>query len=446
MNKFSLAKMSAVLSGKLINQDVEFSTVSTDSRNIKPGQLFIALVGPNFDGHQFIKEITQKGAAAAIVSKPIKTDLPLLQVADTNKALGQLAAWHRQQMQLPIIALTGSCGKTTVKEMTRCILAECGTTLANEGTLNNDIGVPLTLLKLQPEHRYAVIELGANNPGEIAYLTQMTKPQVAFINNIAPAHLAGFGSIEGVARAKAEIFTGLKENGIALVNVDDHYANWIKEKLNGKKIITFGIEHAADFQAQTLKADAEERFSFILKTPQGEINIQLPVLGKHNVLNALAAAAATSAVGASLNAIKAGLEKMRAVSGRLVVRQGQAGARIFDDTYNANPFSVRTALQVLANYKGERIFVFGDMGELGEQAEQMHQEIGEFAKQLGINRLYAWGKLSKATVKAFGEGAYHFDDKSQLSDAVKNILKPDVTVLVKGSRSAKMEQVVAALL
>jgi UDP-N-acetylmuramoyl-tripeptide--D-alanyl-D-alanine ligase len=446
MSKLSLSQTNKLLTGKLIGKDAEFTSVSTDSRTIKPGQLFVAIVGPNFDGHQFIEEVKNKGAAAALVSKAVTTDLSLLQVEDTLKALGKLATLYRQQFDLPIIALTGSCGKTTTKEMIRAILSECGPTLANEGNLNNDIGLPVTLSKLQAEHRYAVIEMGANHPGEIAYLTQITRPKVAFINNIAPAHLEGFGSVEGVANAKAEIFFGLQEDGVALINADDQYANWLKEKLNGKKVMTFGIERAADYQGHSLKVDAEGRYSFMLKTPQGEIAIQLPVLGKHNVLNAIAAAAATNNVGASLTAIKTGLEKMQAVNGRLVVKQGYAGARIFDDTYNANPFSVQAALQVLANYKGERVFVFGDMGELGERAEQYHSEIGRLAKELGIDHLYAWGKLSQATVKAFGKGGYHFADKAKLSEAVKGVLKADMTVLVKGSRSARMEQVVAALL
>ncbi len=446
MNKLALSQINLVLNGQLINKDAEFNFVSTDSRTLKPGQLFIALVGPNFDGHQFLEAVKNKGAAAAIVSKAVKVDLPLLQVVDTHKALGELAAWHRKQLQLPIVALTGSCGKTTVKEMIHSILAECGSTLASEGTLNNDIGVPLSLLKLQPEHQYAVIEMGANHLGEIAYLTHLTQPTVALINNIAPAHLAGFGSVEGVAQAKAEIFAGLDKAGVALINADDPFAAWLKQKLVDKKIITFGIDNTADFQAHSLNASQEGHFSFVLTTKDGEIVIRLPLLGRHNVLNAAAAAAASYAVGASLSAIKTGLEKMQPVNGRLVMRQGQAGARVFDDTYNANPFSVRAALQVLANYKGERVFVLGDMGELGDSAEQHHSDIGLLAKQLGINKLYAWGKLSQVAAKAFGEGAYYFEDKTKLSDAVRGVLNADVTVLVKGSRSAKMEQVVAALL
>ncbi len=446
MNKITLTQVSEILAGKVINKNAEFTGVSTDSRTLQPGQLFIALSGENFDGHQFLAEVKNKGAAAAIVSRPIEIDLPLLQVADTEKALGALAAWHRRQFTLPLIALTGSCGKTTVKEMLRTILTQAGAALANIGTLNNAIGVPLTLLQLQPEHRYAVIEMGANHPGEIAYLTQMAQPQVAFINNIAPAHLEGFGTVEGVAQAKSEIYTGLAQDGIVLINADDKFADWLKEKAADKKIITFGIEHTADFQAEALTANQEGCFSFCLKTPQEKITIQLPLPGRHTVLNAVAAAAAASSVGVTLTAIKAGLESMQPVNGRLVMKQSAAGARIFDDTYNANPFSVQAALQVLSNYSGERVLVLGDMAELGANTEQMHSDIGRLAKELGINRLYAWGKLSRATVQAFGEGGVHFEDKERLSAAVRSVLQPAMTVLVKGSRSAKMEQVVAALL
>ena len=446
MNKTKLSQIEKILHGKLINGDAEFQQINTDSRKIKAGELFVALQGPNFNAHDFIADVKAKGAVGAIVSQMINVDFPQLQVADTLKALGQLASWNCQQFNIPFIALTGSCGKTTVKETIHTILAECGPTLANQGTLNNDIGVPLTLLNLSSEHRYAVIEMGANHPGEIAYLTEMVKPTIAFINNIAPAHLEGFGSIEGVAKAKFEIFNGLAKDGTAIVNVDDHYADWICERLKGRKVLSFGIQNPADISAHSLKADAAERYSFMLVTPAGEITVNLGLLGKHNVLNALAAAAATYAIGIPLTAIKSGLEKVQAVPGRLVVRQGLAGARIFDDTYNANPFSVRAALEVLAKYDGERIAVLGDMGELGADAEQMHTEIGRLAKELGINHLYACGKLSRATVQGFGEGAEHFEDKIQLSQTVRAILRPTMTVLVKGSRSAKMEQIVAELI
>lgn len=441
-----LIEIANYLQGQLIGADAEFQFVSTDTRKINPGELFIALQGPNFDGHDYVAEAQKKGAIAALSNRAIETTLPIIKVADTHAAMGQLAKLRRLQLKnIPVIALTGSCGKTTVKEMIYTILHECGNTLANQGTLNNDIGVPLTLLRLTAEHRFAVIEMGANHPGEIAYLTDMVKPNVAFINNIAPAHLEGFGSVEGVARAKAEIFQGLQEDGIALINVDDDYAAWLSAQLTDKTILSFGIKNKADIYASDLIADANDRYSFTLHTPQGKVPIQLVVLGQHNVLNALAAAAATLAIGVDLVAIKNGLEKVQPVAGRLVTKQGYNGARIFDDTYNANPSSVKAALNVLAKQTGIKIFAMGEMREMGQDSIRYHREIGAMAKQLGIQHLYACGELSQAAVEGFGEGAHYCATQAELSEAVRALLQPAMTVLVKGSRGMKMENVVAAL-
>ncbi len=441
-----LTEITKHLNGQLKGADAPFQFVSTDTRTLKPGELFIALKGENFDGHDHIKEAQAKGAVAVLVSKPVDATIPIIQVQDTLKALGQLAALRRSQITIPLIALTGSSGKTTVKEMMRSILTECGEVLANQGTLNNDIGVPLTLLKLNEQHKYAVIEMGANHPGEIAYLTQLARPTVAFINNVAPAHLEGFGSVEGVARAKSEIFQGLPAQGIALINADDAFSDWLQDLLKDRPQMRFGIKNKADFSARDLQADDKGRFKFILETPVGHCEIQLQVLGQHNVLNAVAAAAATQAVGASLPAIKKGLENMRPVAGRLVPRDGINGAQIFDDTYNANPASVKAALQVLAQYPGDRIFVMGDMRELGERSEELHREIGQFAKTLGIQQLFACGQFSVAAVKAFGQGGQHFIGQTELSAAVRHVLQATTTVLVKGSRGAKMENVVRELI
>lgn len=442
-----LSEILQTVNGQLIGSDVEFKSVSSDTRKLNPGELFIAWKGENFDGHDYVAAAQQKGAVAALVSKKIAADIAQVIVADVPKALGQLAAHHRQQLKhIPLIALTGSCGKTTTKEMLRAILLECGPTLANETSFNNEIGVPLTLLQLTNQHRYAVIEMGANHPGEIAYLTSLAKPNVAFINNVAPAHLEGFGSVEGVARAKSEIFQGLSDDGTAIINADDKFADWIKERVRVKNIFTFGIKNKADFFATNISLDTEQHCSFTLHTPKGETTIRLTVLGQHNMLNALAAAAAAFAVGADLKAIQQGLQKTQPVYGRLVTKQGHNGARLFDDTYNANPFSIRAALEVLAKYPGEKIFVMGDMRELGTDAEKLHYEVGQCAKQLGINSLYACGELTRATVKSFGDGAQHFATQSDLSAAVKNIMRENVVVLVKGSRGMKMENVVAELI
>lgn len=448
--KMKLSEMARHLNGTLIGPDAEFQCISTDTRTLNPGELFVAWKGENFDGHDYVEAAQQKGAVAALVSKKIAASLPQVLVESVPKALGQLATYHREQLKhIPLIALTGSCGKTTTKEMLRAILLECGPTLANKNSFNNEIGGPTTLLQLTDQHRYAVIEMGANHHGEIAYLTAMAKPNVAFINNIAPAHLEGFGSIEGVARAKSEIFQGLNADGTVLINADDNFASWIRDSLKDKKlknIFTFGIKNKADFFATNITTDSEQHCSFMLHTPKGEIAIHLTVLGQHNVMNALAAAAAAYAVGADLAAIKAGLEKTQPVYGRLVTKPGQNGARIFDDTYNANPSSIKVALEVLAQSAGEKIFVMGEMRELGNDSKNYHSEIGRLAKTLGIQRLYACGELTRMAVESFGAGAQYFATQAELSHAVQQILKSGMTVLVKGSRGMKMENVVAELI
>lgn len=442
---WKLTELAQQLKGQLQGNDTLIERVSTDTRTLKAGDLFLALIGENFNGHEFLAQAQAQGAVAALVSQEVTTSLPVIRVEDTRLALGQLAAWHRQQYSLPLIALTGSCGKTTVKEMLRTILSECGLVLANAGTLNNEIGVPLTLLQLNEQHRYAVIELGANHPGEIAYLSSLARPEVAFINNIAPAHLEGFGSVEGVAWAKAEIFQNLAAHGTALINLDDAYAQWLQQLLVGRAVVTFGWHEAADIQARDVHMSATGACSFTLHTPQGQVAIELAVLGRHNVTNALAAAAAALQVGIPLAAIKIGLAKTQPVAGRLVTRAGIAGARILDDTYNANPASVKAAIQVLAQQTGERILVIGDMLELGATAHSLHEEIGHFAREQGIQTLYAYGVLTRHTVAAFGANAYHYDSHAALAEALRPQLHPAVTILVKGSRSSKMETIVALL-
>lgn len=455
-----LSDIASFLDAALRGHDVEFQNISIDTRRIKPGELYVAIVGEQFDGHDFVAQAKAQGAIAAIVSKPVTTDLPTLQVADTRMALGKLAAYHRRQFNIPVIALTGSCGKTTTKEMLRSILVAANSplsqaeedarragedVLASVSSFNNDIGVPLTLLQLNKAHQYAVIEVGANHPGEIAYLTQIVKPTLAFILNVAPAHLAGFGSIEGIMQAKSEIFAGLAEDGIAMINADDKFADEWRELLKDQHSVTFGVHQAADYSATEIKANDDGCCSFVLNTPAEKIAIQLSLFGEHYVLNAVAAAAAAHSIGVPLTAIKQGLETMQAVKGRLVLKPGKAGARILDDTYNAIPYAVAASLRVLAKYSGERVFVFGGMREIGATAQEEHMRIGELAKQLGIQQLFAYGEYTDATVKAFGAGAHYFASQAELSDAVRDILRPDMTVLVKGSRGSKMENVVQVL-
>jgi UDP-N-acetylmuramoyl-tripeptide--D-alanyl-D-alanine ligase len=440
-----LSKLATLLRGQLIGPDQSYTSISLDSRLIKAGALFVALAGERFDGHAFIDQARKQGAVAALVDKPVASELPLVKVHDTRKALGQLAQAHRALFSIPIIALTGSCGKTTTKEMLRAILSEKGSVLASTKNFNNDIGVPLTLLDLNAVHHFAVVEMGANHLGEIAYLSQITKPNIALITNIGPAHLQGFGSIANVAEAKSEIFLGLMPNGRAVINVDAPFEQAWKERLANHSLIRFGFKENADFTARKVHLDAQGRTQFILVTPEGEIAIHLALPGRHNLLNALAAAAAAQQVGASLNAIKIGLEKMSIVPGRLAIVKTKSGASIIDDTYNANPSSVAVALQLLAHYPGRHIFVMGDMGELGEHAEYYHRQIGELAKALRIESVYTCGELTVLTTQAFGSSGKHFAHQEDLIQALKPLLQKGVTLLIKGSRSAQMEKVVAAL-
>ncbi len=440
-----LSTLASLLHGQLIGSDQNYSSVSLDSRSLKVGSLFVAISGEKFDGHAFIEQAKSQGAVAALVDKPVSSELPLVQVADTRIALGQLAQAHRQQFSIPVIALTGSCGKTTTKEMLRAILSESGSVLASTKSFNNDIGVPLTLFDLITQHRFAVIEMGANHPGEIAYLSQITQPNIALITNIGPAHLQGFGSIDKVAQAKSEIFLGLSPDGIAVINADDPFEKDWQGRLANHSIIRFGLNKEADFSARQVDLDPQGKVQFILVTPKGEIAIHLALPGKHNLLNALAAAAVAQQVGISLSAIKTGLEKMQDVPGRLAIVKSKTGACIIDDTYNANPSSVTAALQLLVHYPGRHVFVMGDMGELGSNADYYHRHIGELAKELGIEYVYTCGELTALTAQAFGSSGKHYSSQEDLIQALRPLLKKDVTLLIKGSRSAQMDRVVAAL-
>ena len=440
----TLAAAASVLQGTLHGIDAEFSGVSTDTRTLKRGDLFVALVGPHFDGHGFVNEAAGKGAIGALVSRDLEAGVATVHVTDTRLSLGQLAAHWRRQFQIPVIAVTGSNGKTTVKNMIAAILGEAGPGLATQGNLNNDIGVPLTLLRLKPGDRHAVIEMGMNHPGEIDYLTKLARPTIALINNAAAAHLAGLGSVEAVARAKGEIYAGLAADGIAVVNADDAYADLWRELAAPHRVITFGLDRPADISAE-YQLDAGGS-TIHLKTPHGGISMRLSLLGRHNVMNALAAGSASLAAGASLADIQAGLEKLKSVSGRLEVKRGWNGARVLDDTYNANPGSLAAGVEVLKAASGERVLVLGDMGELGEAARDIHRRVGLLAKSLGIERLYAVGELTQDAVEAFGQGAQHFASHEALIESLRACLHADMTVLVKGSRLMKMERVVAGLI
>lgn len=445
----TLSATALILNGIQTGRDVEFTSVGTDSRAITPGMLFVALEGERCDGHDYVAQALDDGASSALVRADwaiAHADLPLVGVADPRQALGQLAAHWRSRFHLPLIGITGSNGKTTVKEMCAAILrADFGqhAVLATQGNLNNDIGMPLTLLKLHAPHRAAVIEMGMNHPGEIAYLTQIAKPTVAVITNAQRAHLGGLGSLAEIARAKAEIFQGLDADGVAVINADDPYAALWRGMNAGRRVVTFGFSPEATVHGRWQPTATGGELDLV--SPQGNAHISLPLPGEHNGRNALAAAAACYAVGVPLAPVVRGLSGYAGTAGRLQRKRGLHGATVIDDSYNANPDSMRAAIDVLASLPGRRIFVMGDMGEVGEMAGQLHSEIGGYAKRQGIDFLYALGEKSALAVHDFGSGGRHFASVEALVRALEPLLDADTTVLVKGSRFMKMERVVDAI-
>ena len=446
MISVTLSQLTDILNGELQGADITLDAVTTDTRKLTPGCLFVALKGERFDAHDFADQAKAGGAGALLVSRPLDIDLPQLIVKDTRLAFGELAAWVRQQVPARVVALTGSSGKTSVKEMTAAILSQCGNTLYTAGNLNNDIGVPMTLLRLTPEYDYAVIELGANHQGEIAWTVSLTRPEAALVNNLAAAHLEGFGSLAGVAKAKGEIFTGLPENGIAIMNADNNdWLNW-QSVIGSRKVWRFSPNAAnSDFTATNIHVTSHGT-EFTLQTPTGSVDVLLPLPGRHNIANALAAAALSMSVGATLDAIKAGLANLKAVPGRLFPVQLAENQLLLDDSYNANVGSMTAAVQVLAEMPGYRMLVVGDMAELGAESEACHVQVGEAAKAAGIDRVLSVGKQSQAISTASGVGE-HFADKTALIARLKSLIVEQqvITILVKGSRSAAMEEVVRAL-
>ena len=441
MSWLKLTDIAAMVHGRVIGEDVFIESVSTDTRSLSADQLFVALRGPRFDGHDFAQQDPSLPAAALLVARRLDTELPQVLVDDPELALSRMAESWRERLDLRVIGLTGSNGKTTVKEMCAAILAQIGKVFATPGNLNNHIGVPLTLLSIRTQHEFAVVEMGANHPGEIGGLTDIVQPEVALITNAAPAHLEGFRSLDGVAHAKAEIFNGLNQDGIAIINADDAYADFWRRQVGERSYISFGLELAADVHGWW-RPDED----LYIETSEGSVAVSLPLVGRHNAMNALAASAATIALGAELEHIKNGLESMQPVSGRLTPKRGINRAWILDDSYNANPGSFGAALEVLKDCPGEPWLVLGDMAELGEFGERFHRQIGALANEYGVRRLYAVGSLTKSTVEAFGEEAAHFGDIEALMRQLRRDLHSEVYVLVKGSRSMNMERVVAGLL
>lgn len=448
MMSLRCSDVTEILNGNLHGDDVTITSVSTDSRSISAGELFIALKGPNFDGTAFIAEVKAKGAIAVVTEQQVAEDISQIVVQDTRLALGQLAAAVKARLAPKTIAVTGSAGKTTVKEMMAAILSRRGQVLSTQGNFNNDIGVPLTLLRLTEKHNYAVLELGANHQGEIAYTTSLTKPDVAIITNVAASHLEGFGDVYGVARAKGEIFNGLSANGLAIIPADSEYRKHWLNRLEGKQLVQFSATGPADYYAEGIVLDNQGCAGFEIICPEGRQFIQLTLPGRHNVANALAAAAACIAVGATLTDVQLGLAQMQAVKGRTNIKLVNPQLRLIDDTYNANVESVKAAIDLLASYSGFRVLVLGDMAELGANARLYHEEIGLYAKESGINLLFTLGVLSQSASDLFnGQGA-HFSSRQALLQRLLPIVseQQEVTLLVKGSRSAKMELVVQDLL
>ncbi|OCG20105.1 MULTISPECIES: UDP-N-acetylmuramoyl-tripeptide--D-alanyl-D-alanine ligase [unclassified Gilliamella] len=444
MIPLDIEQIKKIVNGKtyhIPDESIVIDSICTDSRKIVKQSLFIALVGDNFDGHAFAELSIKDGAIAAIVDHKLDKAIPQIVVKDTRLALGEIANFVRQKSTAKIVALTGSSGKTSVKEMTAAILQNCGHTLYTQGNFNNDIGVPLTLLRLTKQDQFAVIELGANHIGEIAYTTNIVKPQSTLINNIAEAHIEGFGSLEGVAKAKGEIFQGLTNGGMAIINLDSYSDKWFTQ-LTNKTFWTFSLANSsADFYATNIQY--AQHTTFTLHTPKGECAIILPLVGQHNVSNAIAASALALSVGATFNQIQQGLAILKPVRGRLFPIKLNQTQLIWDDTYNANVGSMSAAVKVLAKGQGYRILVVGDMGELGAEAEKYHRQIGELAHDEKIDCVVSVGKLSQFISQYSGVG-HHFNNKQ---DAVNYLLTllcqhPTLTMLIKGSRSAKMEELI----
>lgn len=447
-----ISKAAEILQATYQGKDICFFGCSTDTRTLKEKELFIALRGENFDGHDYIDKAKAAGASAVLVEAKQDTSsssiepfsVPSIVVKNTRHAMGELARNWRANFPIPLVAITGSNGKTTVKEMLTAILSCKATVLATQANLNNDIGVPLTLFGLGDEHQYAVIEMGANHPGEIKWLSEIAQPTVAVITQCAPAHLEGFGNIEGVAHAKSEILSGLLEDGVAVINGDDDFSDLWLEKSRHTNQLTFGLSKDNEVTAESLRIE-EDKSTFQMITPVGNIELTLNIPGKHNIMNALAAAACAISLGVVLSAIKQGLESVNAVKGRLQIKAGLQQCRIIDDTYNANPASLEAALKVLDNFPGRHWLVLGDMGELGKETEALHKYAGIVSKASGVERLYALGELTKFSIQSFGEGAYHASSYEKLVNLLKTEIESDVTILFKGSRAMGMERLVKAL-
>ncbi|QUM79051.1 UDP-N-acetylmuramoyl-tripeptide--D-alanyl-D-alanine ligase [Moritella sp. 5] len=451
MISLTLSAIAAQLNSKLQGDDVVITHVSTDTRTIKVGDLFVALSGDNFDANSFVAKAAEQGAIAAIVTKKQAVDIPQIMVKDSRIALGLLGKMVREQVNPKVAALTGSNGKTTTKEMLAAILKQVAPTLATAGNFNNDIGVPLTLLRLQQEDQFAVMELGANHKKEIAYTTGLVLPDVVLINNVDAAHLEGFGDLQGIALAKSEILSGVKQQGMAVLNRDDKFYQYWLRKVDSQRHVNFSVvDESADYFAANIEFDSSGNPTFRLCTPDSDCTINLGVAGRHNVANALAAAAMASCFGIDIKTIKLGLESMVSVQGRLKISQLTSRIRIIDDSYNANIASVKAAIDVLTHFKSTNVLVMGDMGELGVSTADMHQQVGHYAQQKQVDHVYTCGAVSREAALTAGVIGRAFLAQPALVDALVDLIttapkEQMFTLLFKGSRSAKMEQAISLL-
>lgn len=441
-----LSDIARMTGGRLHGADRTVDAIATDTRALpqRGAALFVALKGERFDGHDHVARAAQGGVAAALVSRQVDADIPQVVVADTERALADFATAVQRERSTRVVAITGSNGKTSVKSLTLAILERVGPSYATPGNRNNEIGLPLAVIDAPEDAQFAIYEMGAGKPGDIAYLTAIARPDVSVVNNIAPGHLERMGSLLGVADTKAAIYDALPSDGVAVINADDAFAPYFAERAHGRRLVRFGLDASADLTARDIEAQPDGS-RFVLVTPQGEAAIALALPGRHNVRNALAAAALALNAGASLQAVAEGLNAARPVAGRLIAHRLANGAVLIDDSYNANPGSLAAAIDTLAASAGETWLVLGDMRELGADAESMHAEAGRRAKGAGIRRLFTLGAHSAAATQAFGEGAVHFESHAALAELLGNELREGVRVLVKGSRGSAMDRIVAAL-
>ncbi|GAB2667940.1 UDP-N-acetylmuramoyl-tripeptide--D-alanyl-D-alanine ligase [Vibrio panuliri] len=447
MIPLSLSHLASVLNAELIGEDCTITQVSTDTRNIESGALFVALVGERFDAHDFAHQAVESGAAALLVSRPLQLDIAQLVVPDSKIALGQLAAYVHQQCTTPTVAITGSCGKTTVKEMVASIMSLNGQVLYTAGNFNNDIGVPLTLLRSTPNDDYAVIELGANHIGEIAYTSALVTPDVALVNNVAAAHLEGFGSIDGVKQAKGEIYQGLKSGGVAVVNLESHGGDFWQAALADKQVKTFStLDASADYFADNIGVNDAGEAHFTLHTPVGSQNVQLGIIGRHNVANALAATALALELGADLTQVATGLAHLSKVKGRVEVVALNEQLKLIDDSYNASVPAMKAAADLLAGFNGTRWLILGNMAELGDESLELHRQVGEHAAPFNFEQVLTYG----ADTRVISDVCHgkHFDSHDRMIEFIVQQLPHHIgpnTLLVKGANSAGMSKVATAL-